>query len=241
MKTYEEIINSEEFNKKLKILNGRVKQSLLDKGLKPVIIGNLFYDHIEKYGIPFYESDLNEECDQKRRRFFKAAQLSNNMFEIGLNAGHSSFLALMANPNIKVISNDLAEPFRVHPEVYTIVAAKTLKEMFGDRFNFIKGDCITEVPNFVAANKNVQLDLLHIDGAKQNYKQDFINLSPLLKKDSLIIFDDFQNPIVKKQIKELTNEGYLEKEEIFPQMDSKKYRLTNEIIKYKSLLRASLL
>ena len=232
MKTYNEIIESDEFNQKLKILNNRLKQALLDKGFKPLIIGGLFYDHMEKYGIPFYSSPLNEECDQKRRRFFKAAQQSNNMFEVGLNGGHSAFLALMANPDIVVTSNDLAEQFIVHPEIYTIEAAKTLKEHFGDRFNFIKGDCLVEVPRFVSSNKDVRLDLLHIDGAKHTYKQDFMNLLPLLKKDSLIIFDDFQQRGIRLQVKALMREGHLKKEEMFPQMNLKKYRLTNEILKY---------
>ena len=232
MKTYSEIVESEDFLSNLSVLNGNLRKSLLDSNFAPVIIGNLFYDHIQKKP-PFYESPLNKECDQKRRRFFKAAQQSNNMFEIGLNGGHSTFLALMSNPKINVTANDLAEQFIVHPEVYTIEAAKTLKNIFGHRFNFIKGNCVTEVPRFVASNKNVELDLLHIDGEKDTYKQDFLNLMPLLKDGSLVIFDDFQQGGIRKQAEELMDAGFLYRDDEFPQMDLVTQRLTNEILRYK--------
>ena len=105
-----------------------------------------------------------------------------------------------------------------------------MKSLFRDRFNFIKGDCLTEVPKFVSNNSNVKLNLLHIDGGKETYKQNFLDLLPFLEGGALIIFDDFQQKEVKMQVKDLINAGYLSKDSRFPKMTNQ--RLTNEILKY---------
>ena len=65
-----------------------------------------------------------------------------------------------------------------------------LKNMFNDRFTFLKGSCLDEVPKFVKTNSNITLDIVHIDGAKATYKQDFFNIMPLLAKNAIVIFDD---------------------------------------------------
>jgi len=54
-----------------------------------------------------------------------------HLFEIGLNAGHSSAIQLELFPDLKITSLD------VNRHSYTQVAANTLKSRFGDRFDFI--------------------------------------------------------------------------------------------------------
>lgn len=224
MKTYDEVINSKNFKDKLRYLNDCIIKSLEDSSLKPVLIGNLFYDH----GALLCHQDLNKECEAKRRRFFQACQMRTSMFEIGLNGGHSSLLCLMSNPEIQVISNDLAEQFIFHPEIYTVAAAKALKEMFPSRFKFIKGNCITAVPEFVKKNPNYIIDIAHIDGAKHTYKQDVLNLLQIMSDDALVILDDFQQGGVKICASQLISENNFVKTNLFPTM--KNTRLTNEIL-----------
>ena len=232
---YIKIIKSDDFNDKLNILNNNLKMSLENKNYIPTLIGNLFYDH-EQINPPFYNSPLLKECEEKRIRFSKACKMRTTMFEIGLNGGHSSFLAMNANKNLIVYSNDIAEFYppcpNIHPEIYVPEAAKTLKTLFNNRFNFIKGSCITEVPNFVKNNSQLIFDIIHIDGAKETYKQDFLNIRSLLKDNAIVIFDDSQIPGVQKVVDDFIKQGYLHRTSEFPQMTPNiKYR--NEILLYR--------
>ena len=231
---YNAMINSTEFTYKLSILNDNLKESLLKHNFIPILIGNLFYDHAQP---EFYNSCLLYDCHEKRVRFSKACSMRNTMFEIGLNGGHSAFLALMSNKNLQIYSNDIAEFYppcpTIHPEIYVQIAADTLKTMFNNRFTFIKGNCLSEVVKFVKNNPNVKFDILHIDGEKGTYKRDFLNLIPSLNEDAIIIFDDSNMESVQNMVDELMNDGYLHRVSDFPQMNPNiKYR--NEILIYKN-------
>ena len=232
---YNSLIESQVFVDKLNILNNNLKKELENKKYIPTLLGNLFYDH-EQMNPLFYNSPLLKECEEKRKRLSKACGMKTTMFEIGLNGGHSSLLSLMSNDKITVYSNDIAEfypPCRnIHPEIYVPVAANTLKTFFKNRFNFIKGSCLSEVPKFVKENSEVELDIIHLDGDKRTYKEDFFNLKPLLKDESIVIFDDTQQPNVQKLVDDLVKQGYLHRTTEFPKMnESIKYR--NEILIYK--------
>jgi hypothetical protein len=233
--TYYILVESTDFVDKLNILNNNLKKELENNKYIPTLIGNLFYDH-EQMNPPFYNSPLLKDCEEKRIRFSKACKMRTTMFEIGLNGGHSSFLAMNVNENLTVYSNDIAEFYQpcpnIHPEIYVPEAARTLKSLFNNRFNFIKGSCITEVPTFVKNNPNMIFDIIHIDGAKETYKQDFLNLMPLLKDNSIVIFDDSQIQSVQKIVNYFIRQGYLHRISDFQQMSPNiKYR--NEILIYK--------
>ena len=158
------------------------------------------------------------------------------MFEVGLNGGHSSFLALTSNEDMNVYSNDIAAFYppcpNIHPEVYVPEAARTLKNLFNNRFNFIKGSCLTEIPNFVRNNPEMVFDIIHIDGNKNTYQNDFFNIRPLLADNCIVIFDDSQNPAVQNLVDNLIKARYLHRTPDFPQMNPNiKYR--NEVLIFK--------
>lgn len=230
---YNNLINCSDFNDNLRILNNNLKNELEKNNFLPILIGNLFYDHAQPN---FYNSSLLDECHEKRKRFSKACSMRNTMFEIGLNGGHSTFLALMSNKNLKIYSNDIAEFYHpcpnIHPEIYVKVASDTLKTLFDDRFTFIKGSCLSEVPKFIKNNPDIKFDIIHIDGEKSSYKQEFFNLMPSLNDNAIVIFDDTNYQPVQMMVDELINNKYLHRSHDFPQMNTKiKYR--NEILIYK--------
>lgn len=236
IKNYNDLIKSDYFNDNLKILNYALKEELDKNNFRPILIGNLFYDHKQPQ---FYNSNLLDNCNEKRKRFLKATQLCNTMFEIGLNGGHSAFLALTSNKNLKVYSNDIAEIFPacqdIHPEIYVPIAVNTLTNMFGERFNFIKGSCLNEVPKFIKENPSIKFDLVHIDGDKSTYKKDFFNIIPSLNDNAIIIFNDTNQTYIQNIVNELILNNYLCRTDCFPQMDNNiKYR--NEILIYKKSL-----
>ena len=232
-KSFENMTNNN-FSNKLKILNNNLKEELEKNNFLPILIGNLFYDHAQPN---FYNSSLLDDCNEKRLRFSKACSMRNTMFEIGLNGGHSAFLALMSNKNLKIYSNDIAEFYppcpEIHPEIYVQIAADTLKTFFDNRFTFIKGNCLTEVSKFIQNNPDIKFDIIHIDGEKSTYKRDFFNLIPSLNENTIVIFDDTNQQCVQMVVDELINNNYLYRVSDFPQMNVNiKYR--NEILVYKN-------
>ena len=215
-------------------LNNCLKTVLLEKNYKPVLLGNLCYDH-EQYDPPFYDSPLLKDCEEKRNRIMKASKSSNCVFEIGLNGGHSSLLMLESNPKLKIVANDIAEFYppcpNIHPEVYVPAAAEFLTNNFKDRFTFVKGSCLKKVPEYVSTHKTT-FDMVHIDGAKETYQQDFYNLAPSLSQHALVVFDDSNIPHVQNMVNNLLKEGFVSRTEEFPHMNTTiKYR--NEILRFE--------
>ena len=76
-----------------------------------------------------------------------------NVMEIGFNAGFSTLLMLLTNPNINITCFDLGD------HKYTMLCYNKMKETFGNRINIIIGDSTKTLPNI-----NDKYELIHIDG-----------------------------------------------------------------------------
>ena len=221
---------SEEFNAKLHILNSNLSDSLKSKKFESVLIGNLFYDHLE---VDFQNHKVNPALETKRQRLFDLAKKCSSAFEVGVNGGHSAFLMLQSNPELNFIGNDIAafyppEP-RCHPEVYVPAAFDSLKQLFPGRVQTITGSCITELPKYATANSTKHIDLLHLDGDKWTYEQDFFTMLPLLTPEAYVVFDDTQNPNVQSLVDKLLNKQLVVRSE-YPKMEASEI-YTNEIVK----------
>lgn len=208
---------SEEFKRNLHVLNSNLTNSLTSRKLESVLIGNLFYDHLEQ---DFQNHPLNPSLETKRQRLADLATKCSNVFEVGVNGGHSAFLMLQSNPELNYIGNDIAafyppEP-RCHPEVYVPAAFDSLKQLFPGRVQTITGSCITELPKYAAVNNTKHIDLLHLDGDKWTYEQDFFTMRPLLKSGAYVVFDDTQQPAVQVLVDKLISNNLLVR--AYPQM-----------------------
>jgi predicted O-methyltransferase YrrM len=108
-----------------------------------------------------------------------------NVIEIGFNAGFSTLLMLLTNPNINITCFDLGE------HKYTMPCYEKLKETFGDRINIIIGDSTETLKNV-----NDIYDLIHIDGGHTTEvaNSDIINTYRLSKQGTIIIMDDYDFP-----------------------------------------------
>jgi hypothetical protein len=106
--------------------------------------------------------------------------------ETGFNAGHSTLLWLLANPNAKVYSFDLGQ----YP--YTIAASKFMAEKFPDRFTFTKGNSVETLPKFIAANPHVRCDVTVVDGGHDLpvATADLLNMQALAASNGRVILDD---------------------------------------------------
>ena len=76
----------------------------------------------------------------------------NSIVEIGFNAGHSAYMALMMLPDVKVHAIDICT------HSYAETNAKKLEEMFPERFRFTKADSKDLLSHEVTG------DVIFIDG-----------------------------------------------------------------------------
>ena len=226
---YEELVNSTSFKEKLSQLNSKLSDSLIKNNYESILIGNLFYEHLES---DFENHSPNKIMEEKCKRLYDLSKKCSNIFEVGVNGGHSAFLMMSANPNIKYIGNDICKFYppesRCHPEVYVPVAFDCLKELFPDRITTITGDCLVELPKYAEKNNFQHIDLLHLDGHKQTYPRDFFALLPCLKKNAYVVFDDTQQEFVQSLVNDLLNKGIVKRCE-YPKMEAHEI-FTHEIV-----------
>jgi hypothetical protein len=227
--TYDSMVNDPGWNERLRQLNYRLRDAMQARGVPPLLSGNLFYDHLQPN---FWGADLLKNCEEKRRRLFAVAQSAKNYFEVGVNGGHSMFLVLSANPDVRCTGVDLCErqsPKWGHVEIYVEVAIGWLQEMFPGRVTFLKGDCLVEIPKYVAGQKGVLLDLVHIDGDKRTYLRDLQNLWPLLSSETRVVFDDTELPLCRSMVDAVVRSGHAVIDPEFPEISGEFYQ--NSIVR----------
>lgn len=136
--------------------------------------GDCLYQHQTTNMLP--------ELVNKQRNIFTLAKSCNKILEIGLNAGHSALLMLLANPNAILYCFDICD------HRYTKLCFQYLYENFGGRVMLYEGDSNVTVPMFMKE----ACDLYHIDGSNDYYiaNIDFYACRALSKFNSIVIFDD---------------------------------------------------
>ena len=126
-----------------------------------------------------------------------------NVMEIGFNAGFSTLLMLLSNPNINITCFDLGE------HKYTMSCYNKMKETFGNRINIIIGDSTKTLPNI-----NDKYELIHIDGGHSTEvaNSDIVNSYRLSNEGTILIMNDYDfsnlqnlwdNYIIKYNLKKL--------------------------------------
>ena len=146
------------------------------------LVGNLFYDHLQA---DFLERPPNLTTKPKRDRFRSAVEGRDRLLEIGINGGHSAYLALTSNPDLEFHGVDICEHSYVRP------AVEWLKHEFPGRVFFYPGSCLKVLP--LLASQPLRFDCFHIDGAKYTYFSDILNCDRLaVDGRALAIIDDME-------------------------------------------------
>jgi len=151
----------------------------LNSHIQAPVMGNLCYDHLA--------STLGEpdaELRDKRDRFRQALAGRHALLEIGVNAGHSAYIALTCNPELTYHGVDICE----FP--YVVPAVEWLQAHFPGRVAFSPGSSAQVLP-FAG-----RFDALHLDGAKDLYASDFAAASTMLTPGAVVVMDDTQQPAV---------------------------------------------
>ena len=117
--------------------------------------------------------------------FYLAKECKSDILEIGFNAGNSSLIFLLANPNVKIHAIDLCCHAYVQPCV------DFLNLMFNNRVILYKGDSLQLVPELDRSLSDT-ISLYHIDGwhALEGIQADMKNCYDLAKNGAFLVVDD---------------------------------------------------
>jgi hypothetical protein len=174
------------------------------------VAGNVCYDHHQRDFVTSPPISLNRG---KRNRFRQACAARARMLEIGVNAGHSAYVALTSNPSLEFHGVDIGEHGYVRP------AVEWLEREFPGRVHFYEGSCLEVLP--ALARRGMTFDLFHIDGAKHTYYFDILNSHRMVQHDdSWVIVDDANMPAVERMWERCLREGLVQPLAAFPPMPS---------------------
>lgn len=176
-----DIYTSDNISKSKDIINSTLLHIIHDIG-EP-LEGNIFmYHHTTNYTDIFIN---------KAKNISKLVMGNNikNVLEIGFNAGFSALLMLITNPKIHITCMDIAE------HKYTMPCYYILKEIFGKRIDFIKGDTLLNLPEH-----NGNYDLIHIDGGHSDELviNDVEQSFRIANNKTIILMDDYDFPNIRQ-------------------------------------------
>lgn len=172
---------------------------ILDSG-QTLVEGSLFFKGA-------HDLSPTPEFIHKQYNIFNLAKDAKYILEIGFNAGHSTALMLMANPNSKILHFDLWE------HKYTPSCYEFLKSVFGEhRFiSLVKGDSTKTIPDFIQSTP-IEFDLIHIDGGhtEEILLQDITNCIEAANiNNHTLIIDDYNMPHLKTVINDLQSQDII--------------------------------
>jgi len=149
-----------------------------------IIEGNCLYQHKSNF-IGFEEGLRYDNKLILRTNFYNIVKGAKNIFEIGLNGGHSMAIFLLSNPNLKVLSFDICQ------HKYVEDVSNYYKNKYD--FKFIKGNSLVTVKEY---DNTIKYDIIHIDGGHsvECVENDLINCKKFSHKNTLMIFDDSNAP-----------------------------------------------
>jgi hypothetical protein len=153
--------------------------------------GSIVYRHpFTTKTTPFYPDYFD-----KRANLWKLAQNRSSILEIGLNAGHSALIMLLANNDTKFITFDICY------HQYVMPCFEILNKHF-PQIKLCYGDSYFNLPIYIKENPNIKFDLIHIDGSHEPeiVNSDFESAKKLSTKDSVIVFDDFNAKPINRLI-----------------------------------------
>lgn len=199
-------------------LAGLERLNLVIEAFGQPLVGNLCYDHFQE---DYVHRPPNPILRAKRDRFRKAIDGRTRMLEVGVNGGHSAYLALTSNPALEFHGVDICE------HSYVSAIAAHLEKQFPDRFFFHRGDCLKVLPRLVQDRQ--KFDVFHIDGAKRTYLNDIFWCERMVAgKSATLIMDDTDQKILSLVWRICAYLGVIDSEPVFlPMSNISKYR--NEV------------
>jgi len=153
----------------------------------------------------------------KQYNLYYLGSKSQNIVEIGFNAGHSALLLLLGNNTSKITIFDIC----MHD--YTLECFDYLNTVFPNRLELIVGNSLETVPEYYLKNKDKKFDLIHLDGFHEpnHVKKDFMNIKKMgsniiiLDDDNLPYLNTLHNDLLKYENIELCIDPFLYESKIY--------------------------
>ena len=183
-----ETYNTYDNNKKLiyidKILDNTY--NLIQTELLPLT--NSFGKELE--GSMFDKDRINQLTYKDKNKLINLCDVLLNknpkqILEIGFNAGFSTLLMLMTNPNINITCVDICE------HKYVIPCYEVISKKFPGKVEFIKGNSEIVLPNLIKQNK--RYDMIHFDGCHKvlTVFHNIHNSIKMSNENTILIIDDY--------------------------------------------------
>lgn len=211
--SYDDLLACEMWQKGLQSLNTHLAKSLEEADAPTELNGNLFYQHKDA---DFRLKELTSRFEGKRRNLFTLAKQCDHMFEVGVNGGHSLYLALSANPDLRVTGVDICKQVEsswARVDIYVPAAFEWLITAFPGRCEFITGNSLIELPRYADGHPDETVDLLHLDGAKDTHLREFLAMKPLMREGSFLLQDDTNTKPVRMSMRQIQKLGFAKKDD----------------------------
>jgi hypothetical protein len=196
-----------DFESRRQWLEGLYSLNAVVEAQGELLVGNLFYPHGS--GQDYGRKSPDPVLRLKRDRFRSALRGKTRLLEIGINGGHSAYLALSSNPDLHYHGVDICDHAYVEP------AVAWLQRQFPGRVYVDYGDSLKVLPTLV--NRRLTFDAFHVDGCKEAYFDDIVNCSRMVDQSGgLVIVDDIGHPGVARRWRRCRRLGILRPSAGFP-------------------------
>jgi predicted O-methyltransferase YrrM len=132
------------------------------------------------------EGHLKQEQANYLHRLLRENQSVKSVFEIGFNAGHSSYVFLNTRPDVNVVSFDIGE------HGYVSAAKEFIDSKFPGRHELVLGDSRSTLPRYRREHPDSFFDLVFVDGG-HDYEiacADLRNCQTLAAANAFVVMDD---------------------------------------------------
>jgi len=147
----------------------------------------LFFDREARRYFAYTEGNI-ASSEKAMAMYFNVARgpTVKTICEVGFNAGHSAALFLNANPDARVIAFDIGQ-FQ-----YTLGNLRLMKELFGNRFDYVLGPSAESVPEFRRMFPDVTCDVISVDGdhSTAGTYADLVNFLDFASCRNWVLMDD---------------------------------------------------
>lgn len=172
--------------------------------------GNCFYYHTTLNEFPeLYSKQLN--------LFWCGKQATENICEIGFNAGHSTMLMLLGRTNTPINFTI----FDIGHHLYTKPSYEYIKSKFSHvNFEYVEGDSTITMPQWINNHSELihKYDVVHVDGGHDEHciSHDMRNADLLVKINGILIIDDTYLDTINRYVDSYISTGNYIELNLFP-------------------------
>lgn len=145
------------------------------------------------------DNSIYNQCN-----LYYLAKHCQKIIKIGFNAGTSTLVMLLADKTSSIVCLDTCN------RPYTLECYKYLSREFSDRLTLLVGNTEKIFKRFSCCVSD-KFDLFHIAGEhnENSVYMDYINTRSLSSEGTIVVFDNYDYPIINKVLRQILNVKYI--------------------------------